>query len=764
MKNNKKNFLKNLSKYPRHLYVFSFFIVIFFMIVWKVFSYTVFNHQFYKELADKQQMWKVISPINRWTIYSSNNSWTVLAISVNLNDLAIDPTQDWNKDKLSIYLKDIVYKQICYLKSRSECYDNLLKFVKKIELEDFEYDETYIKWVIFDTIRKKISQTKVTSVPLYEWLEEEKANELKSLNISWVYVNLNSILINPEEIINDESVSEQLSKFIPYEIEDIKHLIRKRETRYIWIINKISIWVSEEIQDYIKEESSNIKRWLVKEEDSVWSFIILSPNLHRDYPEWSIASQLIWFVDWAWVWHYWLEWYFNNILKWKETEFVTKKDVNNKVIDPMWISKLNSVSKWADIYTTIDRNVQRKAETILEEWVKKYAANKWTVIVMDPKTWNLIAVANYPGYNPNSPWDVYELEKVTFWKYPNPPIDLLWKVVLVEDNDKGEEFYYNWKKVYLRLADREELWDNNLVKYKYKNDFWAWVYKNDAISWFYEPWSIMKSITFSIWVDTWEITPNSMYQDNWELEIDDFRIKNVAKECLWYNTFSNALNYSCNVWMIRIAQRYWKALAYEYLNNFWFWEKTWITLDWEVARPLEHYNDWYMARLYTSSYWLGISVTPLQMATAYSVIANWWLYIKPNIIDYIKNSDWTILKYKPEISHRVIKKSTSDTMIDVLVGSVNDWVAKNWQIPWYSIAWKTWTSQIAYKWWYETWIWSTTASFAWFWPAEDPKFVIIVKLDRTRTSEYGSSTSANVFKEMMAYLLDYYSIPWRDVE
>lgn len=96
-------------------------------------------------------------------------------------------------------------------------------------------------------------------------------------------------------------------------------------------------------------------------------------------------------------------------------------------------------------------------------------------------------MANYPTYDPNEPGDVYELEKVNYLKYPNPATDLLGKTVFVEDNERGDSYYYDGKLVYLRPAEREEYADYELVKYKYKNDFGAGVYLNDAISGLYEP-------------------------------------------------------------------------------------------------------------------------------------------------------------------------------------------------------------------------------------------------------------------------------------
>jgi len=763
----KKNILNKIvcffEKYPKHYYVFAFFVIFLLIIIFKVFSYTVLNYSFYNHLADKQQIWKISIPVTRWTIYSDTNKWTVLATSVNLNDLAIDPTSIWDKEALAKFLTNILYKQICYLKTNNECYSWITKFIKVLEIEKFEFNEEYIKKIIIDYLYKKLQKVKVKSVLVEKELDSEKITEIEKFKFKWVYISWNAFYVNPEEIQNIDLVSEKLYKIIWWDKAVFKKYIRKRKLKYISIYNKISISISEEIKKYLSEEKDAIKKWILDISKSFWKFIILSPNPQRFFPEKRLASQIIWFTDSIWNWHYWIEWEFNNLLKWQKSFIYSRKDINGRVIDPFNIWKESNL-KWVNIYTTIDRNIQKKAEELIKKWVLDYKANKWSIIVMDPKTGKIKAMANYPSYNPNNPWYVYELEKINYVKYPNPETDLLWMPIFVEDIERGEEFLYNWKKVYLRKASVADLSDYSLIKYKYKNNYWAWVYKNDIISSLYEPGSIMKAITVSIWIDTKEINKYSMYMDKWELNIDNFTIKNVSKKCLGYNSFAHALNYSCNVWMIRIAQRYWKALAYEYLNNFWFSENTWISLDWEVSSKITNYEKWSRAKLFTSSYWLGISITQLQMATAYSIIANWWIYVVPRIIDHIVYPDFKTINYKTEVLRRVIKESTSNTMIKMLVSSINNWVAWKWKVEGYSLAWKTGTSPIATKWKYEKWVASTVASFAWFWPSEDPKFVIIVKLERPRTVQYWWLSSAFIFKDLAKFLLDYYSIPKRNTK
>ena len=147
------------------------------------------------------------------------------------------------------------------------------------------------------------------------------------------------------------------------------------------------------------------------------------------------------------------------------------------------------------------------------------------------------------------------------------------------------------------------------------------------------------------------------------------------------------------------------------------------------------------------------------MAVWYSILANWWVYIEPFIVKSIELEDWRVLTNKPNLKHRVIKESTSKIVTQMLVDAVEHWVAENGKVEWYMIAWKTWTSQIAYKWRYEIWQWSTIWTYAWYWPANDPKFVIIVNLERPRKNQYWWQTAAFIFSEISSYILNYYWIP-----
>ena len=132
--------------------------------------------------------------------------------------------------------------------------------------------------------------------------------------------------------------------------------------------------------------------------------------------------------------------------------------------------------------------------------------------------------------------------------------------------------------------------------------------------------------------------------------------------------------------MIRIAQRVGQALFHQYFHDFGFGDITDISLQGEVYSSILPYEKWSKAKLFTSSYGLGISVTPLQMATAYSIIANGGVYVKPRVIESIQFSDGKVLEYKPEKVRRVIKESTSREVSRMLVNGVDSGVAGNGRV------------------------------------------------------------------------------------
>ena len=210
-------------------------------------------------------------------------------------------------------------------------------------------------------------------------------------------------------------------------------------------------------------------------------FIILEPNPTRFFPEKVMAGQITGFVDNDNIGRYGIESYFNDYLQGQQGERQTRKDAAGRTIGGYDLSEKKMVGG-ADIKLTIDRNIQKEISTMLADGVREFRANKGSVVVLDPKTGAVIAMANYPNYDPNDFGSVYDLEKVSYARYRRPTFDLLGMPVFTEDSEVGVEYTYLGRKIKLRPVTDTELGNTAIIKYKFKNNFGPGVYQNDVVS------------------------------------------------------------------------------------------------------------------------------------------------------------------------------------------------------------------------------------------------------------------------------------------
>ncbi|MBP8016591.1 penicillin-binding protein 2 [Candidatus Gracilibacteria bacterium] len=752
--------IKNLENLDRVKIVFFLFIIFAFVIIFYSFKYSVLEYDYYKTLADKQQTIEVKNSVNRGTIYSNNDPIGVLATSTELSDLAIDPQEIGNKEKLVTFLTDIVFDELCFGKQSEECVNKIQLFLKKDpSSEESDYNQDNMKEEIKIGIQKKIEKKYIDLVLIKENLTQEEMDKVNNLGLVGIYFVINNLYADPTKITDENYVAKKLNEVLQIQEYEIKNKLLKRISRYIKILNKLSLHTKDEINARIENEKNAIKKGVLTEENSIYKLIILDPHPTRFYPEKNLASQIIGFVDNNKEGKYGIEGYFNEDLKGQEGIKITKKDISGRAIGLYELPE-QKIINGSDIKLTIDRNIQKEISKILEKGVKEFKANKGSVIVMDPNSGEVVAMVNYPDFDPNEFGNVYEIEKVSYGKYPNPGFDLLGMPVFVEDSLNGFDIYIQGKKKKFRLATEQELGNRAIPKFKYKNNFGPGIYKNDVIGSLYEPGSVFKAVTVAVGIDTGDIRPSDMYKDKGFVEIDQFKISNVSKECNGYHTYSHALDWSCNVGMIDIVKKIGSSLFYKYLLDFGFAGKTNITLEGEVFGKIPPYEKWSKAKLFTMAFGQGITVNLLQMATAYSVIANGGIYMKPYIVDTITLPNGQVIKNSPTPIRRVIKEETSKTLIAMLTEGAQIGFAKKGSVLGYQVAGKTGTSQIAYKGGYEEGgPGHTVTSYGGFAPSSNPKFVMIVRIDRPRTAVYAETTSSALFSEIAKFLLNYYRIP-----
>ncbi len=489
----------------------------------------------------------------------------------------------------------------------------------------------------------------------------------------------NLIYAVPKEIIDPKRAARILVPLIGLAEEDLLAKFSKKDDYYEPLKHKVSD------DDVLTIKKLNLKG------------IEISKEVYRYYPENNIASQLVGFVGFKGnrqVGQYGLEGYFDKELSGQAGYLKSEKDPTGSLIS-FADRDLRPAQNGSDLILTIDRSIEFFACSKIKEAVEKYEADDGSVIIMDPKTGAIVALCNYPDFNPNNYSQVKDLS----------------------------------------------------------------VFNNSAVFAPYEPGSVFKAITMAAGLDAGEINPDSTYFDTGSVKFGKYTIKNSDLKAYGLSTMTQVLDKSLNTGAIFVEEKVGNDLFQKYVSDFGFGSLTGIELDTEVAgdiSSLSRKGDIYGA---TSSFGQGITATPIQLITAYAAIANGGNLMKPYIVDQIVKADGTIIKTKPKIVRRAISDRTATLLTGMLVSVVQNGHGKRAGVPGYYVAGKTGTAQVRNKNGpgYDPNL--TVGSFIGFAPADDPKFVMLIKINHPRDVEWAESSAAPVFGDLSKFLLNYYQIP-----
>lgn len=587
-------------------------------------------------------------------------------------------------------------------------------------------------------------------------------------------------VVYPEPDINTETGEVTIGDPIMPSFEEA---LQKRQTevlaklntdgRYVFLKRRLDPRVSDKIQklkdEFAYEHKKDRARLYAEKKDvdlaipNYLKGVILEPRPLRYYPEGTLASQIIGFINHDGQGQYGVEGRMKRELAGEKGVFFGRTDTRGRSIG-LSVEDFQKAVDGSDIVLTIDRLIQQKVETVLSAAVEKFNADSGQVIIMDPKTGFILAMANYPTFDPNQFGDVYLIRRTT----PDDT-DHIHKTtpLFTKERQDGEDVFLP-----STFEEYEEAWrlEFDPEFYIYENYFGPGVYVNKAVQEIYEPGSVFKPLVMAIALNENEVTPFTEYFEDKPIQVDVggrlVPIRNADQQYKGWQTMINVLERSANLGMAFVAKKLGKGVMYENLNNFQFGVPTYIELDEEQSGTLTYYMKWSTATLLNTSFGQGVSATPLQVVRAWAALANGGQLPKPHIVAEVRDSDGTVTKTEPEFEG-VLKADTSQRITAMLVNAVSNGVARPAAIPGYQIAGKTGTSQIArtdgvgYE---DTrQQGSTITSFAGYGPAEDPRFVMLVKFDRPRygsaDNTWGSNTAAPVFKEIAEFLLDYYDIP-----
>lgn len=283
-----------------------------------------------------------------------------------------------------------------------------------------------------------------------------------------------------------------------------------------------------------------------------------------------------------------------------------------------------------DLVLTLDRRIQYLAERVLARALGKYGAPAGTIIVLEPQTGRILAMASLPAFDPNRP--------------------------------------------------------------RLEPDYT--IFNNPAISEQYEPGSVFKIVTVAAAIDAGLITPETIITDTGSLEHGGRMVQNADRWAHGPVTVRETLVKSLNVPTAQIALMLDKSLFYQYVRRFGFGQPTEVDLANEVPGMVKVPGnpEWSPSDLVTNAFGQGLAVTPLQMAVATAVIANGGLLVRPHVVDSMVLHG-QVIKYDPAPVRRVIKPETAAIMRDMMISVVEEGATKA-KVPGYTVAGKTGTAQV----------------------------------------------------------------------
>lgn len=283
------------------------------------------------------------------------------------------------------------------------------------------------------------------------------------------------------------------------------------------------------------------------------------------------------------------------------------------------------------------------------------------------------------------------------------------------------------------------------------------LYQNLAVADAYEPGSTFKLVTMSSALDLNTVTPQTKCDVcSGPRKISGYEISTWDKKYYPNATMTEVIQHSDNVGMTFVSQKLGIEKFLNYITKFGFGEKTGIDLEEETSGSIRERRDWKEIDLATASFGQGLAVTPIQIVQAVSAVANGGLMVPPRVVEKVIE-DGKSKAVKPAPAIQVISSQAATQMTEMLVNAVDKGEAQFFKPKGYRIAGKTGTAQIPVAGHYDPS--KTVASFVGFAPAEDPRFVMLVRFTEPTSSIFGAETAAPTFFEIAREIFNYYGIP-----
>lgn len=525
--------------------------------------------------------------------------------------------------------------------------------------------------------------------------------------------------VSPRDITKDGKISEKENVLYKNEYADfLAKTLNIDKDKLLATFSKAAVYVDPIIHDLTKEQVDVITKGLndiniakdAKQKPRVLNFdeaqgttlfffqgFFFQREYERVYPEGSLLGQVLGFVDDRGKGQYGFEGHYDDALRGYIGRVRMQKDSIGNLL-----GENGSIEGQDGISyeLTVDRNIQRFIEDSLAQEVKDAEAKGGSVIVMDPKTGAILGMASTPSYDPNK-----------FREAANQDISL---------------------------------------------------FDNPAISKQWEPGSIFKPLVMAAAIDQGVVKPETRSVFASSVTVNGYDIHTALNKAYGDESMTDVLVNSDNVAMVWLAAKMGNDMIYDYLvNKYGFGKQTGVDLRNEIGGTVQPVSKWSPIIQATTSFGQGIAVTPLQVLSAYTAIADEGIMKKPHIVKTIIRPDGTREDVTPVDSSQVMKKETASDLLQMLTAVVNKGHRRA-GVEGYKIGGKTGTAQVpnpdgpgyieqAYN-----------HSFVGIGPIDDPKFVILTKVDQpniAKVGTYAEATAVPLFSKVANFLVHYYQIP-----
>ena len=516
-----------------------------------------------------------------------------------------------------------------------------------------------------------------------------------------VSASVESITVNPVNISseNKEKVARKLSELFELDYEKVLKKVSKRSS-----IETIAKKVD-------KSKTDELRIWL--DENNITTGVNIDVDTKRYYPYNSLAAQIIGFCGSDNQGLMGIEAKYDSELKGQNGSIVKLTDAKGGNLDDEGEEYVKAING-NDLILSIDATIQGIAEKYLEEaCIDNVCTDGGNIVIMDPNNGDILAMAGYPTYNLNDPYVPMDSKVSANW-----------------DNLSKEE----------KTAEQQKMW------------------RNKAISDAYEPGSTFKLITSSASLEE-KITDTDNSGEF--CCTGSITISGVTIKCWRYyrphgsESLRQALMNSCNPVFIGLGQKLGVKTYYSYLNKFGFLRKTGIDLQGEGGSIFLAEEKVGPVELGTIAFGQRFEVTPIQMITAVSSIANGGTYVVPRVVKGIVNSQTGEVKnIEPQKKETVISKETSEKVLSMMQSVVAEGTGKNAQVKGYSIGGKTGTSEDGVN------TGKYVTSFVGVAPISNPKLVILITLYNPtgEGGHQGGGVAAPIASQVLGEVLPYLEV------